>query len=260
MKEEFSIKRKTLIITAILSVALIAGIIIWSSFSGSKEEVANNGIDTSNSKEIQGVIEEDNLYNYLIESGGKKVEVPKSNKSNTSLELEIGDEVKVFYDGKMSNRTPAQISEVVTIELIKKADSSKGEEKKKGSEDDSPVSGDSKESNVKNPGEDSSADSGSLKKEKTKYYNLPILSISSKEASRMLANNESALVYDLMDNLKWDDKKDELNPDYVFKVGNELIFEFDSKKGVVRDVRKEKTTKIQIELSKLLKKTIDGNI
>lgn len=187
--------------------------------------------ETSNEATIRGVIQEVNSDTILMLSKDRihsgQVQVSKRVEKNEKVlkDLNVGDEILVYYDGYISESDPAQINGVEKIEISKKAELS---------------------------------EDGEVVIEEDDYYSMPRLTVIVGSESRELTERQSALVHDLINNIEWDrGVKDDSEDDYTVIDNMEVLFTFNSKTNVLNDRKNDISVKLEDPLSILLKEVLD---
>lgn len=116
---------------------------------------------------------------------------------------------------------------------------------------------DSSEKNKAVNGENTEVKDGSA----SEYYQLPILTVVKDGSSRVMKENESALVYELTEDVEWSIVPEEnFESDYVIMDNMNVLFEFNSKTNVLKDKNNDIYIKLHNELAMVLLLALDGEL
>lgn len=210
--------KKIIVIVIVLLIVILA--------SSCKEK--DTKISLENTEHITGKVISVDEETFLMKSTYFKypgtVMIPKRNKSEVEFKWQIGDELKVYFDGQFKETDPAQISSVVTIELIKsvteKADDVVSEE-------------------------DQTAEDSFL--------------VFINGSSREMKENEVGLLYEASGG---DYEKIEPIQEFDYEVleNDEIQFKFNSKENVLYISRSDITTKVPNEIGAVIKMALDGTL
>lgn len=220
-----------------VSILLLTVIMLVLSACSKKEETPEQKFEGKSS--IKGVVEVVEAETLLIESrerihSGKIIVSKKTKEQEEELEFGVGDIITVYYDGNIAESDPAQINTVYGFEINKKAEYYQGPEKEK------------KEG---------------LGFDDIDYYEMPLLTSVHNGKTRELTKDQSALIHDLINGLKWDKgAKDNFKADYTIMENEEILVEFDSKTHTLNDTKNDISIKLYEGLSETLKETLDNKL
>lgn len=246
-------------------IVLIASLLILSVFLASCKDKKEEIPEAENSMKVlvEEVFEETFLAKSLDANYNGKVMVPNRAENDASLNVWPGDEVKVYYDGGISESHPARITKVKHIEMIKRSTEKNTDEDDK---DKIQNGSDSDKENVGTSGNSEKGDSekgnsvNSEGKKKNKYYDYPILEVNNNGANKKLKDNESALIHQLVDTVEWEYGTKDIKPDYILTDDSNRNLEFDSETGILNDKSNDIHTKLHKELKELLLLTLNGEL
>lgn len=95
----------------------------------------------------------------------------------------------------------------------------------------------------------------------SEYYELPILTVVKDGNSRVMKENESALIYDLTDDIEWiQGVPESFESDYVMMDNMEVLFEFDSKTNTLNKKNSDIYIKLHNELAIVLLLALNGEL
>lgn len=211
--------KRILIIIIVLIVIILA--------SACKEE--NSKISLENVEHTTGKVISVDEETFLMESTYFKypgtIIVPKRNKSEVEFKWQIGDELKVYFDGPFKETDPAQISSVVTIELIKSVT-------------------------------DKNVDDVVLEEDQTAEN--PFL-VFINGSSREMKDNEVGLLYEFSGG-DYEKVKSVQEFDYEVLENDEIQFKFNSKENILYISRSDITIKVPNEIGVVIKMALDGTL
>ena len=192
-------------------------------------EEKSSPISLENVEYLTGKIISVDEETFLIESTYFKypgtIIVPKRNKNEIEFTWQIGDELKVYFDGNFRETDPAQVSSVVSIEPIKSVT-------------------------------ESSHESSSASEEETAEN--PFLAFQG-GSSREMEENEVKLLYEVSGG---DFEKTVFKGDYDYEVleNSEIQFKFNSKENFLYIGRSDITMKVPNEIGVVVKMALDGTL
>ena len=212
--------KKILIIIIVLIIIILA--------SACKEE--NPKISLENVEHTTGKIISVDEETFLMESTYFKypgtIIVPKRNKNGVEFKWQIGDELRVYFDGPFKETDPAQISSVVTIELIKSVT-------------------DKDVTNEVVSEEDQTSES-------------PFL-VFINGSSREMKDNEVGLLYEVSGG-DYEKVKSIQEFDYEVLENDKIQFKFNSKENILYISRSDITIKVPNEIGNVVKMALDGTL